>query len=414
LPVEDCICPHLNSITDPAKILIKFDRNPSGSFSPATSSPISEMEIPMTSVSLTPKISEMEREGANHAPQADTKLQQRDIHFAYSESASSLLAELKSSLLISTYLTGNLISVSQRNGRIFPSFQTFDRPMGVALNDKGIAVGTRNQVWFLRSAPGIAAKLEPRGQYDAAFLARYAHYTGDLRCHDLAWVDKELWIVNTLFSCLCSLHPSYHFAPRWRPPFLSALVPEDRCHLNGLAVADGKPRYVTAMAETDTLCGWRTNKRTGGCLIDVASGTTIVRGMTMPHSPRLSQGKLYVLHSGLGQLETVNTANGRREVVCQLPGFTRGLAISGSYAFVGLSKVRTTSDWDGIPIAAQPDGLKCGVWVVDLNRGIVVCTFEFTSGIDELFDVQLMPGITFPFLSGPLEEQPFWSVMPTH
>jgi uncharacterized protein (TIGR03032 family) len=369
------------------------------------------ISIPLASGSL-----DMERQGSQieAAPRAGTKLEQRDIHFAYSENAPSLLAELKSSLLISTYLTGNLVSVSQRNGRILPSFHTFDRPMGVAVNDNGIAVGTRNQIWFLRSAPDIASKLEPHGEYDASFLARYAHFTGDLRCHDIAWVGKELWIVNTLFSCLCSLHPSYNFAPRWRPPFVSALVPEDRCHLNGLAIADGQPRYVSAMAETDSRHGWRAVKTTGGCLIDVASGTTIVRGLTMPHSPRLSKGKLYLLHSGLGQLEMVNPANGKRDIICQLPGYARGLAISGSLAFVGLSKIRVTSEWADVPIVAQPDRLKCGVWVVDLNKGTIVCTFEFSSGVDELFDVQLMPGVTFPFLSGPLEEHPLWTVMPTH
>ena len=358
----------------------------------------------------------MERENipSRGASGAEKKLEQRDIHFAYSESAPSLLAELKSSLLISTYLTGNLVSVSQRNGRIVPTFHTFDRPMGVAVKDNGIAVGTRNQVWFLRSAPDIAAKLEPNGRYDASFLARYAHFTGDIRCHDIAWVGKELWIVNTLFSCLCSLHPSYNFAPRWRPSFVSDLVPEDRCHLNGLATAEGQPRYVSVMAETNSHHGWRDVKKTGGCLIEVANSTTIARGLTMPHSPRLLQGKLYFLHSGLGRLETVNPANGQRDVVCELPGYTRGLAISGSLAFVGLSKIRvTSSDWNGVPIAIQPEQLKCGVWVVDLNKGTIVCTFEFTSGVDELFDVQLMPGVSFPYLSGPLEEHPLWTVMPT-
>jgi uncharacterized protein (TIGR03032 family) len=371
----------------------------------------------MISVPVAYGNSVMERQSSpiDAAPRAGTKLEQRDIHFAYSQNAPSLLTELKSSLLISTYLTGNLVSVSQRNGAIVPSFHTFDRPMGVAVKDSGIAVGTRSQIWFLRSAPDIAAKLESHASYDASFLARYAHFTGDIRCHDIAWVGKELWIVNTLFSCLCSLHPSYNFAPRWRPSFVSALVPEDRCHLNGLAIESGQPRYVTAMAETDSAYGWRAVKKTGGCLIEVASGTTIVRGLTMPHSPRLSQGKLYFLHSGLGRLEQVNPANGQRDTICQLPGYTRGLAISGSLAFVGLSKIRvTSSDWDGVPIAIQPEQLKCGVWVVDLNKGSVVCTFEFTSGVDELFDVQLMPGVSFPYISGPLEEHPLWTVMPTH
>lgn len=342
----------------------------------------------------------------------ERKQEQRDFRYSYSDNLPSILAELKSSLLITTYTTGNLVSVSQQNDRIVPTFHTFDRPMGVAAKENGIAVGTRNQIWFLRSAPDIAAKMEPRGQFDAGFLTRHSHFTGDIHCHDLAWIGNELWIVNTLFSCLCTLHPEFNFAPRWRPEFVSALVAEDRCHLNGLAAADGQPRFVTAMAETDSKQAWRAVKKTAGCLIDVASGKTVVRGLTMPHSPRISQGKLYFLHSGLGRLETVDPSNGHRDVVCELPGYTRGLAIVGSLAFIGLSRIRTASDWDGVPIARLPERLKCGVWVVDLKRGIVVGDFEFLSGAEELFDVQVLQGASHPFLSGPLEEHPLWTVKP--
>jgi uncharacterized protein (TIGR03032 family) len=146
-------------------------------------------------------------------------------------------------------------------------------------------------------------------------------------------------------------------------------------------------------------------KTTGGCLIDFASGATIVRGLSMPHSPRVARGRLYVLHSGVGRLETVNPANGQCESVCELPGYTRGLAISGSLAFVGLSRVRDSSSMEGVPIAAHPEQLKCGVWVVDLGSGRIAGYLEFTSGIDELFDVQLLPGVSSPFLSGPLADR---------
>ena len=50
---------------------------------------------------------------------------------------------------------------------------------------------------------------------------------------------------NTLFSCLAAASPTHTFRPLWRPPFVSRLAPEDRCHLNGLALRDGEPRYVT-------------------------------------------------------------------------------------------------------------------------------------------------------------------------
>jgi uncharacterized protein (TIGR03032 family) len=343
---------------------------------------------------------------------SDRKIEKLDVNVAYSDSLVSVLASLKSTILISTYKTGNLVCVSQRNERIVPAFHTFDRPMGLAVKENGIAVGTRDQIWFLRSSPDIAAKAEPRGQYDAGYLARFAHFTGDIRCHDMGWVNGELWIVNTLFSCLCTIHNSYNFAPRWRPSFISDLQPEDRCHLNGLAVENGQARYVTAMSQTDMKHGWRALKKTDGCLIDITSGEAVVRGLTMPHSPRIAGGKLYLTHSGLGQLELVDVARGRREVVCRLPGYARGLAIIGTLAFVGLSKIRSSSDWEGIPIADDPERLKCGVWVVELRTGNIVATFEFTSGIEELFDVQLLQGVVSPLVSAPLDEHPLWTVPP--
>jgi uncharacterized protein (TIGR03032 family) len=271
-------------------------------------------------------------------------------------------------------------------------------------------------VWFARNAPDIAAKLEPRGRYDACFLTRANHFTGDIQGHEAAWVNGELWLVNTLFSCLCTLHECYSFAPRWRPPFITALAPEDRCHLNGLALVEGRPAYVTAIAETNTRQGWRVAKGTSGCLIDVASGQTVVRGLCMPHSPRFSQGRLYLLDSGTGRLVTVEVASGRVETVATFPGFTRGLAIHGPLAFVGLSRIRQTSDMSDLPITAQADRLQCGLAVVDLNSGQVVANLFIAAPVDELFDVQLLPGVRCPFISGPYVDREqrdhLWTVPP--
>jgi uncharacterized protein (TIGR03032 family) len=356
-------------------------------------------------------------------------IESREIQYAYSESLPSVLGQLKSSVLISTYRTGNLVVLSALQGKVAVSFHAFERPMGVAVRPGWLAVGTRTQVWFLRNAPDIAAKLEPRRHYDACYLTRSSLYTGDIQSHELAWVraprgligtdgvDTELWIVNTLFSCLCTAHPSYSFSPRWRPPFISAMAPEDRCHLNGLAVVDGKARFVTAIAETDSRQGWRAAKVGGGCVIDVASSQTICRSLTMPHSPRVADDRLWVLNSGRGELVNVDPANGHVETVVQMPGYTRGLAICGSLAFVGLSKVRATASLSGVPIASQAERLQCGLAVVDLQTGQLIAHFEFISGIDELFDIQLLPGIASPFVSGPLADRgaghPIWTVPPS-
>ena len=218
----------------------------------------------------------------------------RDIRCSHSENLPALLSQLRLSLLISTYQTGHLVVVAAREGRLVLSFHQFDRAMGIAVKPGTIAVCTRKEVWFVRDAPDIAAKLEPRGHYDACFLARTSHFTDDIEAHEAAWVGSEFWVVNTLFSCLAALHPAYSFAPRWRPPFISALRPEDRCHLNGLALVDGQPRYVTALAETDSPAGWRAVKATGGCIIEVPSGQIVARGLSLPHSPRVSRRSAFL------------------------------------------------------------------------------------------------------------------------
>src|SRR5271165_6370904 len=208
---------------------------------------------------------------------SESNFEYRDIRCAHSDNLPGLLSELQISVLISTYQTGHLVVVAARQGRLVLTFHQFERAMGIAYKPGTIAVCTRKEVWFLRDAPDIAAKLQPPGHHDACFLARTSHFTGDIEAHESAWVGREFWVVNTLFSCLAALHPQYSFASRWRPPFVSALRPEDRCHLNGLAVVDGQPRLVTALAETDSPHGWRAAKATGGCLIDVGTGQSVIR-----------------------------------------------------------------------------------------------------------------------------------------
>ena len=215
--------------------------------------------------------------------------------------------------------------------------------------------------------------------------------------------------MNTSFSCLCTLHEDYSFVPRWRPPFISALTPEDRCHLNGLALAPDErgvltPRFVTALAETDTAQSWQPNKATSGCLIHVPSGETVVRGLAMPHSPRLHRGEIWLLDSGTGRLVLVDPATAAVEPVAELPGYTRGLAIHDHFAFVGLSKIRETSTFGGLPIAQRRAELKCGVGVVDLTTGRLIAHLEFKSGVEEIFAIHVLRGIRFPALSGPHSE----------
>jgi uncharacterized protein (TIGR03032 family) len=339
------------------------------------------------------------------------------FHYTQTDSFVALLHQLDLSLLVTTYQANKLLVVRAAQGGLSTLVRTFERPMGLAVDGRRMALGTREQIWFLRNAPDIAPRVEPAGAHDACYLPRSSYVTGDIGVHEMAWGGdhaQELWIVNTRFSCLCTLDPDYSFVPHWRPPFITELAAEDRCHLNGLAVGQDSdpaatqagsesystPRFVTALGETDTAGGWRANKARGGILIDVTSGEIVARGLCMPHSPRWHDGRLWLLESGTGQLALIDLASGRREVVTELPGFARGLAFAGPYAFVGLSKIRATSAMDGVPLAERREELKCGVAVVDLRTGQVSALLEFQTAVEEIFDVQLLSGLLFPEVVG--------------
>jgi uncharacterized protein (TIGR03032 family) len=338
----------------------------------------------------------------------------REVRHEYTPTLPPLLARLGVSLLVSTYQAGKVVAVGVEQGELTLSYHNFERAMGLAVKSDCIAVGARAQVWFLKSAPDLAARVEPAGRHDACFLTRSAHFTGEIQAHELAWGRDELWLVNTAFGCLCTLDGRHSFVPRWRPPFLTSLAAEDRCHLNGLALQDGEPKYVTALAETDTPQGWRPDRASSGCLIDVASGQTVARGFAMPHSPRVHQGRVWLLHSGAGRLVLIDPASGKAETVTELPGYTRGLALYDRFAFIGLSKIRETATFGGVPIAARRPELKCGVGVVDLGTGRLAAHLEFVTGVEEIFDVQVLPGARCPVLSGPYPSldgaAPIWTV----
>jgi uncharacterized protein (TIGR03032 family) len=313
------------------------------------------------------------------------------------------LRHLGVSLLVTTYQAGKLVVVRDEGDRLNVHFRAFPAPMGLALSADGerLAVGTKLQVWEFVNVPAVAAKIEPPGRHDACYLPRSGHVTGDIQVHELAWgAGDELWVVNTRFSCLCTLDRSASFTPRWRPPFVSALEPSDRCHLNGLGVVDGRPKYVTALGETDSAAGWRANKARGGLVMDVGAGVALARGLSMPHSPRGYGGRLWVCESGAGTFGFVDLGTGRYEALAAVPGFTRGLDFAGNFAFVGLSQVRESAVFGGLAVTERlaEHERTCGVCAVDLRSGEVVALLRFEAGVQEVFAVTVLPGRRFPDL----------------
>jgi uncharacterized protein (TIGR03032 family) len=313
----------------------------------------------------------------------------------HTKSFVQLLEALPASLLVSTYQSGRVIVVRAHEGTLNTHFRSLPSPMGIAQKGTTLAIGTRAQVHVLQNQPAVLSRLEPPGVHDACFMPRYTHTTGDIRIHDLAYAEDELWVANTRFSCLATLDARHSFVPRWRPPFVSALAPEDRCHLNGLCVIDDEPKYVTALGVADVQGGWRERKVDGGVLLEVPSGEIVSDGMCMPHSPRWHNDRLWLLESGRGALVSVDIETGTRTDVATVPGFARGLAFCGPFAFVGLSKVREHV-FDGLPLTGEGVQNNCGVWVVDLRSGENVAWLQFVGQVEEIYEVAVLAGIRYP------------------
>ncbi len=332
--------------------------------------------------------------------------QPKPLKSVYTNTLAEVLTQLKLSLVISTYQAGQVILVryDEETKTVNNHFRSFEKPMGMAVHGGApaprLTIGGRKSVTYLRNMPAVARKLEPRGKYDSCYLPREIHITGDIDVHEMAYdADDELWIVNTRFSCLCTLDHDHSFTPRWRPKFVSTYAAEDRCHLNGLTMVHGKPKYVTALGETDAAAGWRQNKARGGILIDVETDEILLSGLSMPHSPFWHNEKLWLLEGGEGSLARVNLEQRTWETVATVPGFTRGLDFYGPYAFIGLSQVRESAVFSGLPLIDRlGEERTCGVWVVDVRTGETVAFLRFDSGVEEIFSVKVLPNCTFPEL----------------
>jgi uncharacterized protein (TIGR03032 family) len=293
------------------------------------------------------------------------------------------------SLAFTSYQTGQLFLVGLLpSGSVSFNQQNFVRAMGICYDEGRLWLGSLYQLWRLENMllPGEQAN----GSFDTVFVPREGRTTGDIDIHEIGiFSDAQPVFVNTKHSCLATLDPVHSFKPYWTPPFISKLAAEDRCHLNGLAMVEGAPAYVTAVSQTDVLSGWRARREAGGVVIEVATGRVVTDQLSMPHSPRVANGKLYALDSGRGQLISIDPQTGAKQEIAFCPGFLRGLAIHNGFA---VELEREITRRDGEPW--------CGIFVIDLRTGDLAEWIKLDGEIAELFDVAILPGRTCPMSLG--------------
>lgn len=316
---------------------------------------------------------------------------------------SAWLAEQRASLAFTTYQAGKLFLVGlQPNGRLSIFERTFNRCLGLWSDGQTIWLSSLFQLWRFEN---VLQTGHLANGFDRLYVPQVGYVTGDLDIHDVA-VDGagRPVFVNTLFGCLATTSETHSFVPLWKPPFTTKLAAEDRCHLNGLAMEDGRPRYVTTVSQSDIADGWRDRRRDGGLVVDVTSDETVCANLSMPHSPRLARDTLWVLNSGTGFVGRVNPEKREFEPICFCPGYLRGLAFVGKYAVVGLSMPRENRTASGLLLdeeLSQRDAEpRCGLYVIDLESADIVHWLRIEGIVTELYDVAVLPGVVRPMALG--------------
>ena len=314
------------------------------------------------------------------------------------------LAEQNLSLAFTTYQAGKLFFIGlQSSGKLSVFERTFERSMGLFVQGSTLWLSTIYQLWRFENS--LDAGQTYQG-YDALYVPQQSYVTGDLDIHDIViptGSDQPIF-ANTLFSCLGTVSSTHSFVPVWQPPFISKLAAEDRCHLNGLALRDGQPRYTTAIGQSDVADAWRDHRQSGGCVIDMQSNEVIATGLSMPHSPRWYRGKLWLLNSGTGEFGHIDMDTGKFTAITFCPGYLRGLAFAGDFAIVGLSEPRHNKSFQGLQLdqtlADKGATPRCGLGVIDLRSGDLVHTLRIEGVIEELYDVAILPGVRRPMAIG--------------
>jgi uncharacterized protein (TIGR03032 family) len=310
------------------------------------------------------------------------------------------LAAADVSLALTTYQAGRLMFIGRRDdGSVRGHERMIEQCQGLWTDGQTLWTSGLYMLWRFENVLD-GGEVTPGGA-DRKFVPREGRVIGRIDTHDIGMGDidgKRLPIfVNTLYGCLATISETASFRPLWRPKFVSALAPEDRCHLNGLAMDGGRPVFATAVSRSDVADGWRDRRRDGGVVIDVTSNEIVASGLSMPHSPRLYDGKLWLLNSGTGEFGTVDPVDGTFTSVCFCPGYARGLAFTGRYAVIGLSRPRHGGTFSRLALDDRLNekdaAARCGVLIVDVDSGNVVEWLRFEHTIDELYDVAVLPRV---------------------
>ena len=323
---------------------------------------------------------------------------------SFSNGLKPFLQSNQVSLAFTSYQSGNLYLFGPGTDEKLAMHQAaYPQAMGVVGNAHRIYLASHSQIIRLENVLG--PRQIANSKHDRVYVPRNFQTTGAVDLHEIGvCADGKIVFINTKYSCLCEFSLTHSFRPIWKPNFISKLAPEDRCHLNGLAMDAGKPRFVSAVCRSDVVDGWRDRRHDGGVIIDIDTDDVIAQDLSMPHSPRLYAQQLWVANSGTGEIGHIDRDTKRFHPFTFCPGFIRGLAFVNGYAIVTLSKPRYKR-FDGLKLADTLEKRDadpwCGVQIISLADGSVAHWIRFDGAIQELFDVCVLPGVRDAITLGP-------------
>lgn len=316
------------------------------------------------------------------------------------------LYEMNISIMLSTYQAGRIVIIGSNDGVQLHQIPIgFKKPMGVAIEGSKLAVACLDELQFFSNNENIAKTLKINEKnFDTAYVQRAIYNTSNLDIHDIEFGEGVLWGVNTLFSCLCTFDINYSFRPKWKPSFITELVPEDRCHLNGMVLQDGLPKYVTALSSSNEKEGWRKDISKTGVLLEVPSSKVLLDQLSMPHSPILVDGNVYLLESGNGNLIKYNPEKGTKEVVYNFNKFVRGMSHHNGILYIGTSKIRLSSKTFN-ELDVKDNSTEAGLILFDLNYKHIIGELYYNDTVEEIYDVKIVEGFKKPVIINKLEEK---------
>jgi len=332
----------------------------------------------------------------------DAKPKEPSLQLTTSRLFPSWLASRNASIAFTTYQAGKFFLIGvNAEGSISVFERTIERPMALCAAGGDLYLSSLFQLWRFAAIPGAG---DYQG-YDRLYAPRQSWVTGDVDIHDIKLdAAGRVIFVNTLFSCLATPSTTDSFDPFWRPKFISKLAAEDRCHLNGMAMRDGRPAFATAVGRSDVADGWRDHRVGGGVLIEIDSKEIVATGLSMPHAPRWRDGRIYFVNAGTGEFGHIDVASGKFTPIAFCPGFLRGLDFVGDFAVVTMSLPRGNKTFENLPLQETLDRTganpRCGLAVIDLKSGDLAHWLRLEGVVTELFDAVVLEGAKRPAAIG--------------